>query len=282
MHPHPEPCNAPPSKPFLKWCGGKQRLLRQLAPLLPAGGRLLEPFVGAGSVFLGTRYDRYVINDANLDLIALWRALQQSPDDYMKRAAALFCEKNHSPTAYARIRGEFNGRSRSDERAVLLPYLNRFGFNGLYRVNSSGIFNAPYGSPAKLPSFPWDEMQAASAKLAFVQIESGSYLNILALAGAGDVVYCDPPYLESTRGKSFTGYTPAGFALRDHIELVAAARMAAARGAHVLISNHDTADSRALYDGCRIEALQVSRTMAARAQARAAARELVAIFAPVG
>lgn len=278
MHQHPDPL-APPSsasKPFLRWSGGKQRLLPELARHLPARGRLIEPFVGAGSVFLGLEFDRYVINDANDDLVAVWAALQDQPQEFIERAATLFCEDNRCAEAYLRLRARFNAEPNRFERGVLLPYLNRFGFNGLFRVNSAGKFNVPFGKPARLPRFPRAEMEAACIKLQRTTILNGGFASAMAQAMAGDVLYCDPPYLASEQGTSFTGYSSAGFTMRDHEELREVALRAVSRGATVVISNHDTPQTRDLYRGWHIETVPVRRSIAARALARGMVNELIA------
>ena len=111
-----EPClsgwNRPStSRPFLRWAGGKQKLLKDLLQLLPAprpAGRLIEPFVGAGSVFLGTTYDSYLLNDANPDLIAVWTALKCRPDEFIAAASSYFVEANRTEQAYLALRNRFN------------------------------------------------------------------------------------------------------------------------------------------------------------------------------
>lgn len=283
MHTHPAHTSfpaLPASKPLLKWSGGKQRLLSQLLPLLPAGGRLIEPFVGAGSVFLAANYDDYVINDANSDLVAMWVALKERPAEFSTRAASFFNEKHRSEAAYLRVRAEFNELVDRFERAVRLPYLNRFGFNGIFRVNRSGAFNTPYGKPVKVPSFPWDQAAAAATKLERCVVLSGGFALPLELAGPGDVVYCDPPYLDSEAGASFTAYTAEAFGREHHRRLAECARQAASRGAHVLISNHDTPEVRRLYEGWDMHAVEVRRSVAAEAASRTIAREIVASLGP--
>src|SRR5437868_2546448 len=123
MHKHPTSS----ARPFLKWAGGKQRLLKSLLPLLPPGARLIEPFVGAGSVSLASNYPAYILNDANPDLVAVWTALKRSPCDYVRDAAAYFREANHNQSSYLTLRETFNASSDPHFRATLLPYLNRFG-----------------------------------------------------------------------------------------------------------------------------------------------------------
>lgn len=276
MYQHPTPASHNTcSKPVLKWSGGKSRLLKQLLPLLPPGKRLIEPFVGAGSVFLGTDYDSYVINDANADLMAMWAALQARPREYMERASAMFVDENRSLEAYASIRARFNAEVDSFERAVLLPYLNRFGFNGLFRVNSKGVFNVPFGKPKRLPLFPWDAMEAASRKLQRCLVLNGGFKAAVQMAGEGDVVYCDPPYVDDA-APSFTQYTSARFGMAQQRELVHACEAAVERGATVLVSNHDTVTTRALYAGWDIHEVSVRRSVAAKGESRGVARELVA------
>lgn len=264
-----------PSKPCLKWPGGKRRLLTQLLPLLPPGRRLIEPFVGAGSVFLATDYVSYVINDANPDLMAMWAALQSRPREYTQEAASYFVEANRSQESYLSLRARFNAATDAFERAALLPYLNRFGFNGIYRVSLRGVFNVPYGKLAAVPKFPWHEMEAASVKLQRCLLLNGGFRAAIEMAGEDDVVYCDPPYVDDET-PSFTQYTAVRFGMAQQQDLVDACEAAARRGATVLISNHDTATTRRLYAGWEIHTVAVRRSVAANAEGRVMANELVA------
>lgn len=279
MQKHPQPL--PPSRPFLKWTGGKQRLLPSLIPLLPPGSpgsRLIEPFVGAGAVFLGSSYPAAILGDANPDLASVWVAIKERPREYVAAASELFAERNRSSEAYLRIRSEYNEHVDRFERAVRFMYLNKFGFNGVYRLNRRGVYNVPYGHLDALPRFPFDEVALAAEKLKTATILSGGFAATMELATAGDVVYCDPPYCDLEGQTSFTGYTTEGFGVAAHIELVAAARQAAARGATVLISNHDTPETRTLYQGFEITELSVRRSVAADGAKRLAAREVVAVL----
>jgi DNA adenine methylase len=275
MHRHPTQNSS--SKPFLKWAGGKQRLLPQLLPLLQHRDRLIEPFVGAGSVFLGLDTASYVINDANSDLVAVWTALQVRPTEFVRRSAALFNLEHHSRAAYECVRLEFNQSTDRFERAVRFIYLNRFGFNGLFRVNSGGGFNVPYGHPQSLPLFPYERVDAAQAKLERCTILNGGFSYALDLATAGDLVYCDPPYLPSTNGKSFAGYTARAFDYQGHVALLERSIAAASRGATVYISNHDTPETRALYKNCQCIELEVGRTVGSAKTRRMAQELLVAV-----
>lgn len=280
MHEHPKSSSpsSSGSKPWLKWSGGKVRLLPQLLPLLSPGQRLIEPFVGAGSVFLASDYVSYVLADANPDLIAAWVALKERPREFAERAADFFTAEHHSKDAYLRVRSEFNQLIDPFERAVRLPYLNRFGFNGLFRVNRRGEFNVPYGAPSTLPNFHWNRFATAADKLARCTVINGGFAGTIALAGVGDVVYCDPPYLQSARGESFTGYTAQGFGVAEHEQLLECCLQAVSRGAKVLISNHDTPDVRRLYGGWHVEPLTVRRSVGASAASRGQTEEVVAML----
>ncbi|SCK18443.1 DNA adenine methylase [Variovorax sp. HW608] len=266
------------SRPFLKWAGGKTRLLQSLLPYFPTGARLIEPFVGAGSVFLATDYPAYVLNDANPDLVATWVALRERPRQYIRDASSLFCDANHSQARYLELRDEFNASADRYRRAVLLPYLNKFGFNGLYRVNRAGGFNVPYGKPASLPLFPFDAAAVAAERLKRAVVLGGDFAAAIEMARPGDVIYCDPPYLDSESGASFTAYTAEGFSLEDHQRLVVAAKRAASRRATVLISNHDTEETRDLYRGLELHPLKVERSISASNAGRGACGELLAIL----
>lgn len=275
MRCHPQSSS---SRPFLKWAGSKSRLLPSLLPLLPLRSRLIEPFVGAGSVFLAADFDSFIINDANADLVAVWAALKQRPKAFMEAASAFFDPSFSTAQEYYRIRHEFNVSADRFERAVRLPYLNRFGFNGLYRVNSKGEFNIPFGQPLRPPRFPWYEMAQAAHKLERCTVLSGGYAAAMELAGRGDVLYCDPPYADSASGASFTGYTVAGFSIEDHCNIVRLGRDAAGRGATVLISNHDTPQTRDLYKGFELHEVSARRSLAARGDSRRVAKELIAVL----
>ncbi len=274
------PSDFPASQPFLKYAGGKQRLLPQLIPHLPRRGRLVEPFVGGGSVFLGTDYGRYLLNDANPDLLAMWVAIKERPRQYAAAAASFFSHQNCSEGAYLRIRREFNECSDRYERAVRLPYLNKHGFNGLFRTNAKGQFNVPWGKKTVAPMFPWDRMSQAALKLERCTLLSGDFSTAVEMSGYGDAVYCDPPYLDSSQGSSFTGYTRQGFTLDDHFRLAHLARKAAERGATVLISNHDTPLAREVYAGFDIVRLSVRRSISAVSAHRGDCHEILAILNP--
>jgi DNA adenine methylase len=271
----------PKITPPLRWVGGKQRLLPTLLPHIPGTGRLIEPFVGAGAVFLNAGQRDLIINDLNRDLVAMYEMLRDAPTDYALRARKLFDGKMHSQEAYLDVRSRFNAANDAKERAVMLLYLNRFGFNGLYRVNKRGEYNVPYGRPTKIPTFPQEQVLQMAARLEGAKIMCGDFRDAMKLAIPGDVVYCDPPYASGNEGKpSFTGYTSSGFSNADQMDLVTLSWEAASRGATVIISNHDTPAIRDLYEGMELHEAEVRRSVAANAARRTQTAELIAVLRP--
>ena len=249
-----------------------------LRDLLASGRRLIEPFLGAGAIFLGADFREALLNDANDDLMALWIAIRERPQEVIGAARALFDEEYRSATSYRILRARFNESLDRFERAVLFLYLNRFGFNGLCRYNGHGAFNVPYGRPRRLPNLPVDEITAAARKLECARLMVGGFGACMQEAGPGDVVYCDPPYLPAENGVGFAAYTGKRFGVPEHQQLVDQAWAAARRGARVLISNHDTAQTRELYRGFAIASLAARRSIAANAAQRGPVGELVAML----
>lgn len=271
----------PKITPPLRWAGGKQRLLPALLPHIPHTGRLIEPFVGAGSVFLNAGQRDIVINDLNRDLVSMYKMLRDAPGDYIEDARALFADSMHSQQAYLEARRKFNSSTDVRERAVLFLYLNKFNFNGLFRMNRSGEYNVPYGHPKTLPTFPEEQLLAMAERLNSATILHGDFRVPMAMAAAGDIVYCDPPYADATSGtRSFVGYTSAGFTTNDQIDLAKMANDACARGATVILSNHDTSWVRDLYAEMELHCVDVHRTIAANAARRTQAGELIAVLRP--
>lgn len=230
-------------------------------------------------MFLAADYDRYLLSDANADLVAVWAALQNRPAEFISASQRYFIKENWSKGSYLRIRDEFNREQDRFERAVRFIYLNKFGFNGLFRVNAGGAFNVPYAWPKVLPRFPFEALEAASARLARCQVLSGGFAGTLEQSGFGDAVYCDPPYFSTSR-PTFTGYVVGGFGASEHKALVACARLAVERGATVLISNHDDIETRELYRGWEMHTLDVRRSLSASSNARGIVKELLAVLRP--
>jgi len=266
-------------RPFLKWPGSKYRLAPKLRNALPSGTRLIEPFVGSGSVSITNahRYDRILAGDVNADLIELFRLLQAEGEHFVDECALLFTKQTNCASSYYSLRAEFNAASDKRHRAVLFLYLNRHCFNGLCRYNRSGHFNVSFGKYAR-PYFPRREMLEFRAATRHVEFRAANFERTMDEAGPGDVVYCDPPYVPLTATANFTSFSGRPFGPDAQRALADRARDAARRGAVVVLSNHDTEETRALYAGARIRRLQVSRSIGASARSRKTAPELIAQF----
>lgn len=266
------------NRAFLKWAGGKYNLIEPITALLPEGNKLVEPFVGAGSVFLNTDYPSYVLNDVNPDLIALFKTIKRRPQTFIHDARKLFQAHNNNDETYYALRREFNAATDSYQRSLLFLYLNRHGYNGLCRYNRSGQFNVPFGSYRK-PYFPEAEIEFFATKAQRAVFTCQSFEKVFRRARKGDVIYCDPPYAPLTATANFTAYATAGFSLDQQHELARRAASAAhKRGIPVLISNHDTDLTRLLYADADLKSLQVARFISPKADGRTKVAELLALY----
>ncbi|NOI73656.1 Dam family site-specific DNA-(adenine-N6)-methyltransferase [Vibrio owensii] len=263
---------------FLKWAGGKYGLVEDIQRHLPPARKLVEPFVGAGSVFLNTDYDHYLLADINPDLINLYNLLKERPEDYISEAKRWFVAENNRKEAYLSIRAEFNKTDDVMYRSLAFLYMNRFGFNGLCRYNKKGGFNVPFGSYKK-PYFPEAELEFFAEKAKKATFVCESYPETFRRARKGSVVYCDPPYAPLSNTANFTSYAGNGFTLDDQAALADIAEKAATeRSIPVLISNHDTTLTRRLYHGAELNVVKVKRTISRNGSGRNKVDELLALF----
>lgn len=271
----------PLKRPFLKWAGGKTKLVPAIREFVPAGTRrLIEPFIGSGAVALNLALPMAILADANADLISVYRELQQGGEKFVAACAALFTPSANESAVYYTRRAEFNASSNRRRKAGLFIYLNRHGYNGLCRYNASGGFNVPFGR-YKAPRFPRDELHAFHAVLQNCELRHADFRDVLAEAGEGDFVYCDPPYVPASATANFTAYAKGAFGKLEQADLAACCRVAARRGATVVLSNHDTPGTRALYaDADQQRELLVGRRISCHAANRGAARELLVVYRP--
>ncbi|WP_133405542.1 Dam family site-specific DNA-(adenine-N6)-methyltransferase [Parashewanella tropica] len=266
------------NRAFLKWAGGKFKLVDKLKESLPEGQRLVEPFVGAGSVFLNTNYSSYLLCDINQDLINLYQILQRTPERYIKESRKLFVPEMNRKDAYYEIREAFNQTNNKFDRSLWFLYMNRHGFNGLCRYNRKGGFNVPFGSYKK-PYFPEKELLAFAEKAQQAEFKCVGYEQAFDLAKAGDVIYCDPPYAPLSTTASFTTYVGAGFSLDDQALLARRARLVAReKNIPVVISNHDIPLTRELYHGAMFDQIKVQRNISQKGSGRTKVDELIALY----
>ena len=270
-------------KPFLKWAGGKHRLVPRIEPLLIDGSRFIEPFLGSGAVFMGLQktYPSYLLADINSDLILLYNVVRANGLEFITNChRQLFSDNHNSAERFYDLRAEFNATDAAVDpirRAMLFVYLNRHCYNGLCRYSKGGRFNVPYGKQPS-PYFPEKEIDAFAQKSLLADFLLADFRTVMADAGAGDVVYCDPPYVPLSLTASFESYAAGGFGPEDHRALARACFDAALRGAHVVLSNHDTPVTRALYHGARFEGVEVTRSISGDGAKRGKAQEILVVF----
>ena len=237
--------------PFVKWVGGKRQLLTELTSYYPKKfNRYFEPFIGGGANLLNLLPKKATINDFNEELINAWQVVREQPE----KLISLVSEHvdNDSKEYYLDIRlADRDGRlskMSAVERAARFIYLNKAGFNGLWRVNSKGQNNVPYGAHKKI-NVPVNAIRNDHHYLAThdVEILQGDYRNAVASAGQDDFVYFDPPYIPVNQTAAFTSYTKDGFGLAQQEELRDLAIRLADRGVKVMLSNSDVPLIEQLY-----------------------------------
>ncbi|QZN95706.1 adenine-specific DNA-methyltransferase [Symbiopectobacterium purcellii] len=266
------------NRAFLKWAGGKYPLVEEIRRYLPEGDCLIEPFVGAGSVFLNTEYDRYILADINSDLINLYDIVKTQTDDFIRDARELFTGEYNVAEVFYQLRDEFNLCAVPYRRAVLFLYLNRHCYNGLCRYNMRGEFNVPFGRYKK-PYFPEEELRWFALKARNATFVCEHYQQTLLKATQGAVVYCDPPYAPLSATANFTAYHTNNFNNIDQQSLATLAyRLSMESAIPVLISNHDTELTRAWYQDAALYVVRARRTISRNIMGRSKVNELLALY----
>jgi DNA adenine methylase len=252
----------PRARPFLKWAGGKRQILKELLRLLPSDVKdrtYREPFLGGGSLFFALNPATAFLSDVNEHLIMAYEYVRDCPDlvsDYL-------CEhrKNDCPQYYYQVREVYN-KSKSQPSAAQTArfiYLNKTCYNGVFRVNTQGLFNVPYGryETVSLPSR--DHLREVSTVLQSKQVFVASFEEALDRANKGDFIYLDPPYPPRTATSYFTHYTCDKFSEKDQEKLAGAVRTLDAAGCLVMISNGNSEKILELYNGFNVHRLEVTR-----------------------
>jgi len=264
-------------RPFLKWLGNKYRCINHLNQHFSPSKRLIEPFAGSAAVFLNTDYPNYLLGEQNQDLINLYKLVAEEGELFINYAKKLFTQNNNQEDRYYQLRDKFNKSKSKRVRSALFLFLNRHGYNGLCRYNSSGGFNVPFGRYVK-PYFPEKELFFFHEKAQQAQFNIDDFQTTMLHAESGDLIYCDPPYVPLSASANFTGYTSSPFAEKEQLLLAQLAEDLANKNITVIISNHDTACSRKLYQNATIHSFPVKRTISCQVNSRKPVHELIAIF----
>ena len=266
----------PQARPFLKWAGGKGKLLPELLPRVPREfGRYFEPFIGGAAVFLALR-GRGLANDASLSdanprLVDTYSAVRDDVEAVIARLGEFVNEE----AVYYAIRAQRHDELSSTDRVARIIYLNKTCYNGLYRENRDGAFNVPFGRYARPRICDATNLRAAARALAGVLIECRDFEEALMGAVAGDFVYLDPPYDPVSRTASFTAYHAAGFGEEHQRRLAAVFRALAGRGVQLMLSNSDTPLIRELYQGFGFTEVLAARAINSKGERRGKVTELL-------
>jgi DNA adenine methylase len=267
--------------PFLRWVGGKAKLLPSLVSLLPpnyATRRYVEPFVGGGALFFHLQPKEALLSDLNQDLIHTYAAVRDHPDTLIAELDAFnTAHKHHGDGHYYYVRDRFNARYGTWlNRAAQFIYLNKCSFNGVWRVNLKGEYNVPAGKFKSGPNIVNEEtVRAASAVLHNTELIHGDFEALLVEAWEGDFVYLDPPYVPLSESADFTTYTAGGFDIEDQKRLAEVYRKLHERGCMLMLSNSSTEIVRELYRGFHITEVSALRSINSDIAGRGLVTELV-------
>jgi DNA adenine methylase len=274
---HHQPAQqASPTLPFLKWAGGKQRLLAQYAPHFPPLARVnryFEPFIGSAAVFFHLQLPKSTLSDQNGKLIELYRTVQKDVDGVIRSLKKHRNEKNY----YYHIRAHDPESLSPADRAARLIYLNKTCYNGLYRENKKGKFNVPFGRYRNPTICDEGRLKAAAQALRSARLTVADFEQAVSRADRGDFIYFDPPYVPLTSTSNFTSYNSKGFTDQDHRRLAETILQLTKKGCFVMLSNSSADLVYTLYQGhgYRLLPIQARRNINSKANKRGSVTELL-------
>ncbi len=274
--------------PFVKWAGGKTSLLSHLLPHVPLNlSDYYEPFLGGGALFfrICERTKRFNghLSDTNEELINAYRVIKESPEELIRLLSRFQMEYESAFDKSAYFYSHRSARPAGHvESAARLIFLNKTCYNGLYRVNSKGEFNVPFGRYKNPRVINSDNIRAVSQVLenTEAQLRTIDYQDAIASCRKADFVYLDPPYQPPSETSNFTDYTPGGFSEKDQKELAEEFGKLVDRGCTVLLSNSDTAWTRHLYRDYETKKVTANRPINSVGTGRKGYRELIIVGRP--
>ncbi len=269
--------------PILKWAGGKRQLLQHIINLFPKNYSKLtyhEPFVGSGAVFFTIEPKKGSINDVNEHLINFFKTVRDNPEGLIEEASKYPYEKE----TYYKLRDKFNEEKISDlERASLFLYFNKTDFNGLWRVNSKGKFNVPFGRYSNPTIVPEDKIRNSSRVLQNTEILCIDFSYIEKMAQEGDLCYFDPPYEPVSDTAYFTSYTATGFDMKEQERLANTCKKLDEKGVLFVLSNSHVKQIVDLYENnpkFRIHVVEARRSINSKADKRGPIKEILVTNIP--
>ncbi len=279
------------AKPFVKWAGGKRQILHILIKNLPTEiyqGKIkvyTEPFVGGGALFFKLKsmfdFEKVILADKNKDLINAYTSVRDDVASLIKILKELekrFYESKDRKEFYYAMREKFNNKRKFDiERAALFLFLNKTCFNGLYRVNSKGKFNVPFGRYKNPVICEEKNLMNASRLLSDAELIAGDFTLIEKEIGANTFVYLDPPYRPISETSSFTSYNSDLFDDKEQERLAKFVRKIDLRNVKFMLSNSYSKDGffQKLYSGFDIKTIRVKRYISATIAGRTEVREIL-------
>ena len=264
----------PSARPFLKWAGGKSQLLSQFRGLLPQSfKRYHEVFLGGGALFFELNRGPARLTDLNAELVDCYRSVRDEVEAVILALRKHRYEKEH----FYEVRAWDPEALRPPERAARMIFLNKTAFNGLYRVNSAGRYNVPFGRHKNPLICDVDNLRACSAALAGAELEVADFSAVTGCAQRGDFVYFDPPYVPVSETSYFTAYSAAGFSWEDQRRLAEVLRALAKKQVKVMLSNSDAPELRELYAPFRIVDVAATRRINSRVGGRGKVGEIVVL-----
>lgn len=267
----PEPV-PPEARPFLKWAGGKRQLLHKILPRLPKEfGTFHEPFAGGGALFFALRPRTAVLSDRNERLIRAYRGIKYNVEEVIEILKT--CRNNKR--FFLKMRRRPIDEESDAHVAAWLIFLNKTGFNGLYRVNSRNQFNVPYGANKKARLCDEENLRACALALARADLRWENFDAVLERAKPHDVVYFDPPYVPLSVTSYFTAYTSHGFGAEDQKRLRDVALELRKREVFVMLSNSSAPAVRALYSEFTCLRVAASRMVNSDPKGRGRVTELL-------
>lgn len=269
----------PQPRPYLKWAGGKRQLLPALLSAVDAAGdfsRYHEPFLGGGALFFSLVRTEKIktgiyLSDINQNLIDAYIGVCRDVEAVV--SALKDHKRQHSERHYYVTRSSVP--TSLIDRAARLIYLNKTCFNGLYRENSKGQFNTPFGKYKNPAICDEDNLRAVAKTLSKAHISTRSFSSVLTSAEEGDLVYFDPPYIPISKTADFTAYSAEKFGIRQHEELAQTFAKLAQKGVKVILSNSLTALTQKLYQGFYISSVLAARRVNSRASRRGKVSEAI-------
>ena len=267
--------------PVLKWVGGKRQLLNEIIPMIPSNcTTYVEPFIGGGAVLFELQPKKAIINDYNSELINVYNTIKDYPEELILELQ--FHKDNNTSEYFYSVREsdrdvEIFDKMTAVQKAARIIYLNKTCFNGLYRVNSSGQFNSPYGK-YKNPNIVNEKVVRAMSKYFndnSITINNGDFKESLKGLRKGSFVYLDPPYMPISVSSSFTGYTDTGFDVNKQIELKNVCDNLNEKGIKFLQSNSDCEFIRELYKDYNIKIIKAKRNINSKGNLRGEINEVL-------